>query len=352
MTYLDDLAALRAADPGGMLETVVGLPAQCRQAYAVGLATSRLPESDGIASIAVCGRGGSGIAGDVLAAVAAPRLRIPVTVVRTPELPEFCGPHTLLVASSYSGGTSETLGLFEAAVVRGCRILSITSGGTLGARSAQLGVGRVLIPQGLMPRAAFGYLALGSLGALEAMGIAPSHADDVDEAAGLMDEVIAESGPDAPAPGNPAKALALAIGERVPVVWGAEGIASVAAMRWKAQFNENAKVPAFAAALPELDHNEVVGWSPGRGDGFAVIALRHAGEHGDVATRFPLSEEIARRSGADVHEVEGRGRSDLARLLTLVQVGDLVSTYLGLSRGVDPSPVEAITSLKRALAET
>ena len=335
-----------------MLDTVGGLAAQCREAYATGLATSPLPEADDVASIVVCGMGGSAIAGDVLAAVAAPRLRIPVTVVRTPELPEFCGPHTLVVASSYSGETSETLGLFEKAVVRGCRILSLTSGGTLGERSFELGVGRVLAPGGLMPRAAFGHLALGALGALEAMGIAPSHADDVDEAVALMDEVMAESGPDVTGPSNPAKALALAIGERVPVVWGADGIASVAATRWKTQFNENAKVPAFAAALPELDHNEVVGWSPGRGEGFAVIALRHAGEHVDVATRFPLSQEIARRSGADVREVEARGRSDLARLLTLVQIGDLVSTYLGLARGVDPSPVEAITTLKRALAET
>ncbi len=352
MTDLDDRAAIRAADPGGMLDTVAGLAAQCREAYATGLATNPLPEADDVASIAVCGMGGSAIAGDVLAAVAAPRLRIPVTVVRTPELPEFCGPHTLLIASSYSGETSETLALFEEAVVRGCRILSITSGGTLGERSAELGVGRVLAPEGFMPRAAFGHLALGALGALEAMGIAPSHADDVDEAVALMGEVMAESGAEVPTPANPAKALALAIGERVPIVWGSDGIGSVASMRWKTQFNENAKVPAFAAALPELDHNEVVGWSPGRGEGFAVIALRHAGEHGDVATRFPLSEEIARRSGADVHEVVGRGRSDLACLLTLVQTGDLVSTYLGLARGVDPSPVEAITTLKRALAET
>ena len=352
MTDLDDRAALRAVDPGGMLDAVVGLAQQCREAYAIGLATNPLPKAAGIASVAVCGMGGSGIAGDVLAAIAASRLRIPVTVVRTPELPEFCGPHTLLIASSYSGETSETLGLFEEAVVRGCRILSIASGGMLAERSAELGVGRVHVPEGFMPRAAFGHLAVGALGALEAMGIAPSHADDVAEALGLMDEVVAEGGPDEPAATNPAKALALAIGERVPVVWGADGIASVAATRWKTQFNENAKVPAFAAALPELDHNEVVGWSPGRGDGFAVIALRHEGEHGDVSSRFPLSEDIARRSGAHVHEVRARGRSDLARLLTLVQIGDLVSTYLGLARGIDPSPVEAIAGLKRALAQT
>jgi glucose/mannose-6-phosphate isomerase len=133
------------------------------------------------------------------------------------------------------------------------------------------------------------------------------------------------------------------------VIWGAEGIAAVAAARWKAQCNENAKVPAFWAALPELDHNELVGWSEGRGGGFFLVALRHQGEHPEVAARFPLSIEIARASGLEVDEVVAGGRSALARLIHLVLRGDLVSTYLGIARGVDPSPIEAIERLKRAL---
>ena len=351
MTVLDDRAALRAADPSGMLDIVTGLGAQCREGYALGLGARPLPEADGITSIAFCGMGGSAIAGDVVAALAAPRLRFPIAVVRTPRLPEFCGPHTLVVASSYSGDTVETVGLFEEAVGRGCRMVALTAGGELARRAEELGIGRVIVPVGYMPRAAFGFLSMGAMGALEAMGIMPPQADDVDEAVAEMTGVIAEAGPDVPSTTNPAKELALAVGERVPVVWGADGIGSVAAMRWKSQLNENAKVPSFASALPELDHNEVEGWSPGRGAGFALIALRHPGEDGDVAARFPLSEAIARASGATVHEVSSRGRSELARLLTLVQFGDLLSTYLAIARGVDPSPVEAIASLKRALAQ-
>lgn len=351
MTVLDDRAALRAADPSGMLDIVTGLGAQCREGYTLGLGARPLPEADGITSIAFCGMGGSAIAGDVVAALAAPRLRFPIAVVRAPRLPEFCGPHTLVVASSYSGDTGETLGLFEEAVGRGCRMVALAAGGELARRAEELGIGRVIVPEGYMPRAAFGFLSMGAMGALEAMGIMPPHADDVDEAVAEMTGVIAEAGPDVPSATNPAKELALAIGERVPVVWGAEGIGSVAAMRWKSQLNENAKVPSFASALPELDHNEVEGWSAGNGAGFALIALRHPGEDGDVAARFPLSEEIARASGATVREVSSRGRSELARLLTLVQFGDLVSTYLGIARGVDPSPIEAIASLKRALAQ-
>jgi len=351
VTVLDDRAALRAADPSGMLDIVTGLGAQCREGYALGLGARPLPKADGITSIAFCGMGGSAIAGDVVAALAAPRLRFPIAVVRTPRLPEFCGPHTLVVASSYSGDTVETVGLFEEAVGRGCRMVALTAGGELARRAQELGIGRVIVPVGYMPRAAFGFLSMGAMGALEAMGIMPPQADDVDEAVAEMTGVITEAGPDVPSTTNPAKELALAIGERVPVVWGADGIGSVAATRWKSSLNENAKVPSFASALPELDHNEVEGWSAGKGAGFAVIALRHPGEDGDVAARFPLSEELARASGATVHEVSSRGRSELARLLTLVQFGDLVSTYLGIARGVDPSPIEAIASLKRALAQ-
>ena len=351
MTVLDDLAALRAADPSGMLDVVSGLGDQCRDGYALGLGARPLPEANGITSLVVVGMGGSAIAGDVVAALAASRLRFPVAVVRTPELPESCGPQTLVVASSYSGDTAETLSLFEEAVARGCRTVAITAGGELRGRAKKLGVGRVIVPGGFMPRAAFGYLTLGALGALEAMGIVPKQAEEVDEAVAEMAGVIADAGPEVPSTTNPAKELAIAIGELVPIVWGAAGIGSVAAARWATQCNENAKVPSFASALPELDHNEVVGWSQGKGTGFAIVALRHPGEHPDVAARFGLSQEIARGSGALVREVSSRGRSELARLLTLVQLGDLVSTYLGIARGVDPSPIEAITSLKSALAE-
>jgi glucose/mannose-6-phosphate isomerase len=149
---------------------------------------------------------------------------------------------------------------------------------------------------------------------------------------------------------NEAKSLAVAIQGRVPVVWGAEGVGAVAATRWKTDLNENAEVPAFASALPELDHNEVVGWSAGAGDGFAVVALRHEDEHPDVAARFPVSEAIARDAGALVHEVAARGESPLGRLLTLVLLGGAVSVYLGILRGVDPGPIANIDRVKREQA--
>jgi len=348
---LDDPAAISSGDPGGMLGSVAALPQQCREGYRIGRSLSSVA-APGVRTIAVCGMGGSGIAGDVLRALAAERLGVPVEVVRSPTLPAWCGPDTLLVASSYSGDTAETLACFDEAVRRGCPALAVTAGGALRARAEAAGVPAVLVPAGLMPRAAFGYLCLGLLGALEAAGLFPPLDDELAGALETLETLVPTLLPAVPTSVNPAKRLAGAIGRRTPVVWGAEGVGAVAASRWKTQFNENAKTPAFSSALPELDHNEVVGWSRGSGGRFFVVALRCDDEEPAVAARFAPSIQIARDAGALVEEVWASGTSRLGKLLSLVAIGDFTSTYLGIARGEDPTPIEAIVRLKAALAET
>ncbi len=350
MIDLDDEGSVRGADPGGMLGAVAALPRHCQEGYRAGLAATGLPSGEGLTAVAFCGMGGSGASGDVIRALYRERLRLPIDVVRGPLLPEFCGPQTLVLCCSYSGDTTETLSCFEEAARRGCRIVAVTSGGELARRCAELGVAAIPAPPRFQPRAALGFLALSFLGALEAMGLVPVVAEEV---RGTADELIVLAkrlGPDRTRTENAAKDLAILIGDRVPVVWGAEGIGAVAAARWKAQFNENAKVPAFAAALPELDHNEVVGWSAGAGERFFLVVLRHEGEHPGVAARFPPSVEIAERAGLIAEEVWAAGRSPLARFFSLVMTGDFTSVYLGILRGQDPTPVAAIDRLKRALA--
>ncbi len=350
MIDLDDEGAVRAADPSDMLEAVAALPEHCREGYRAGRTAPDLPSGDGLTAVAFCGMGGSGVSGDVIRALYRERLRVPVDLVRGPVLPEFCGPHALVICCSYSGNTAETLACFEEAVRRGSRIVTVTSGGELARRAEELGLARVPAPSGFQPRAALGFLAMGSLGALEGVGLVPVLDRELEEAAAVLEATAARLAPGRAREENVAKDLALRIGDRVPVVWGAEGIGAVAAARWKTQMNENAKVPAFASSLPELDHNEVVGWSAGAGDRFFLVALRHEGEHPDVATRFPLSIEIAERSGIAHEEVWASGLSLLARVLSLVMTGDFASVYLGIARGEDPTPVVAIDRLKRALA--
>jgi glucose/mannose-6-phosphate isomerase len=195
-----------------------------------------------------------------------------------------------------------------------------------------------------------GHLGFASLGALEAIGLLPPLADDVAETVGEIESLFATSAADVPSATNPAKDLALRIGVRIPVVWGADGIGSVAAARWKTQVNENAKRPAFWSSMSELDHNEVVGWSPPFGERFVVIGLRHHGEHAEIPPRFPLSFDIARGSGAEVEEIQARGTSALSRLMTLIAFGDVMSVYLAIANDVDPTPVAVIERLKAALA--
>jgi len=348
---LDDELAVRAGDPGGMLATVAAFCEHCREGYRLGRAAAPLPEVQDVRSIAFCGMGGSAVAGDVIRTLYADRLPMPVVVVRSSELPEFCGPHSLVLVSSHSGGTAEALACFDEAMKRGCRVIAIASGGELAARAEELELACVALPGGFMPRAAFGYIALGALGALEAVGFVPPLEHDVEAASAELAALAATCAPSAPSAVNQAKHLAREIGDRTPVVWGGEGIGSVAAGRWKTQFNENAKVPAWASSLPELDHNEVVGWSQGAGSRSFVVALRHEGEPPDVAARFGPSLEIARAAGALVEEVWASGGATLSRFLSLSLLGDFTTSYLGIARGVDPTPIEAIERVKRALAE-
>lgn len=349
MIDLDDQAAVLDADASGMLGTVAALPSHCLESYQTGVGVEDLPDLTGIASVVFCGMGGSAVAGDVLKQCFRERLGVPVDVNRSPVLPEFAGPHTLVVVSSYSGNTAETLAAFYEAAERGCRILAVTAGGMLGAECAARGLAAVPLPPGFQPRAALGHLTFAMLGALESAGLLPRLADDVQETVSALEAAAGRLGPETCVADNEAKQIAEWLGNLVPVIWAAEGPGAVAAMRWKTQLNENGKVPAFNAAMSELDHNEVVGWVEPYGERFAVIGLRHAEEHPQLSARFPLSADIATGSGAVYREVHAGGRSTLARLLSLVMVGDFASCYVGLRRGLDPTPVGVIDQLKAAL---
>ena len=257
---LDDAAAIAALDTGNMLGTVAALGEHIEAGYASGLATTGLPSLDGVTSVVFCGMGGSAVAGDVLRQTFRERLSVPVDVNRTPLLPEYAGPHTLVIASSFSGETSETLSSVDEAIRRGCRMLAITSGGRLGALCDEHAIAKASVPGGFQPRAALGHLTFAMLGALEAAGLVPTIAGDVHETLASVRGLIAGMTPDVPLADNPAKELADWLADRVAVIWGADGVGAVAAMRWKTQMNENGKVPAWHAAMSELDHNEVVGW--------------------------------------------------------------------------------------------
>lgn len=332
-------------DPSGLLDAYLEGGARLRQGYGRGLIVDLTAPED-IRSVAFCAMGGSAAAGDAIAAAMERRATIPMVTVRDYVLPAFCDERAVVLCLSYSGNTEETVSAFEEAVARGCAVVAVCSGGALAERAAAAGAPLVLLPDDLpQPRAALGSLVGGALGVLGAADVLPSVDQEVGAAAAVLDELAGGLGED----GSEPVAVAGWIGERVPVVWSSGAVGAAAAWRWRCAFNENAKVPAFASTLPELDHHEIVGWSAGRGRGFAVVVLRHGDEHPTVPLRLEATLEAVEASGLEHREVRARGGSALAQVLSLMLLGDVASVRHAVSRGVDPAPIPAIAEVKRRI---
>ncbi len=190
------------------------------------------------------------------------------------------------------------------------------------------------------------------MGALVAAGVLEDAGEQITEAADNLLRQRVGYDAEVPADGNRAKQIAGFVGSRIPVIWGSEGVSWTAAWRWKCAFNENAKIPAFASSLPELNHHEVVGWTKGHADAFCLIVLREPGEHSSVQTRLDATLPEIRAADVEVLEVRSeKAGSPLSRGLELMLVGDVASAYHAVERGVDPAPIEAIVRLKSRLAE-
>jgi glucose/mannose-6-phosphate isomerase len=299
--------------------------------------------------LVVAGMGGSAVGGRLAKAAVADRARRPITIVDGYTLPGWVGQGTLVLCSSYSGATEETLAAYDAAGEAGAARIVATTGGPLAERARRDRVPVVPVPGGFQPRAAVGYGLVAALEAAALAGAAPSLRDEVDGAARLAEALAGEWGPDGD-PDGEAKTLARRLHGTVPVVMGA-GLTAPVAYRWKCQFNENAKLAAFFSALPEADHNEICGWASAAELGaFSVVLLEDRAAHPRVALRSQLTAALVAEGARVVERVAARGETRLERLVALVLLGDLVSLYTAVLRGVDPASVEAIDTLKAQLA--
>lgn len=349
---INDAGALKAVDSIGMHSALTGLSAQCSAAYEIGQ-KAPLTEAGDIRTILVTGLGGSAIGGDLLRVYCQERLGIPVLVNRDYGLPAFAGSSTLVFAVSYSGNTEETLSAYRLARERGCAVVVLTSGGKLQAMGAADGAPVIQIPPGLAPRAATGYLFLPMLAVLERLKVLSGVGQEVTELVQLLDTYANVYGLETPTDRNPAKQLALNLKDRIPVVWGASGTTEVAALRWKGQINENAKAPAYWNSFPELNHNEIVGFGQPVEllQKLWLIMLKDKGDHPRVEYRMEVTKRVVADKVAGVTEVVSAGDGLLARLYSLIYMGDWTSFYLALLYGIDPGPVRVIDYLKEELAK-
>jgi glucose/mannose-6-phosphate isomerase len=335
-----------------MYDAVAGLPEQVQQAVALAREVDGpFPPHDAIENVVVLGMGGSGIAGDVLREVAGPFMPVPVLVHKGYGMPNFISDNSLVIAVSFSGNTEETLESVTEAAGAGGHVVAVSHGGELQAMAADWGVPHIGLPDGIpMPRAGIGAVSIPALVVLEQIGLFPGAASWIEAAVAQLrvrrDQLAADA--------NPARDLARRIGRELPIVYGGGGVGGVAALRWKNQFNENAKVPAFWNQVPELCHNELCGWGQ-HGDVtrqvFRLVNLRHDFEHPQVMRRFELVNEMVDEVVADIEEVRAEGEGTLAQLFDLVLYGDFVSLYLAYQSGVDPGPVAVLDWMKERLTE-
>jgi glucose/mannose-6-phosphate isomerase len=353
MSVLDDTRGLALADPSGMAGHITGMPEQLEAALEIGRGIDLAFGGDGLESIVVLGMGGSAIAGEFAAGFLDDRLRVPFEVVRRYSVPDYVGPDTLAVVSSYSGNTEETLTAYAEAAARGARIVCSTTGGRLAERAAAAGHGIVRIPAGLPPRAAFGYGLVPLLTILGRLGLIDDPSDEIAAATEAAREAVGRLGPGARTEANPAKELAEWLDGRVPVVYGAAPRTAPVAVRWVSQFAENSKVWAHANALPEMNHNEIVGCVGGGplGREARVVFLRDEEDHPRIARRVDVTSRALADAGVEVRTTDSVGPTRLSRLFSLVMLGDFVSLYLAVLRGIDPTPVAPIDALKKALSE-
>jgi glucose/mannose-6-phosphate isomerase len=348
-----------------MFKLVGALGDQLRQSARLdGLAEVKPPAS-GFGRVILCGMGGSAIAGDLVQPLLADG-RISLSVWRDYGLPHWAGPGDLVLCSSYSGDTEETLSGAHEAGLRGCDRLALTSGGSLAALASAEGFGAVILPGGLPPRASVG-LGLGALvHCLGRLGMVADAETSVVQAAETLDRYrdarsspLAADGRDTgsipadPEGNRPVAELAEILVGKVPVIYTAGDEAHAAGLRLKAQLNENSKAPACLAQFPELDHNDLVGWSldPSHKGRFVLLILRGKSDNDRIRRRVDLTRQLLAEEFPEIHEIRSSASGVLERTLSLVQYGDYLSCHLARLKNVDPLPVDRITRLKEALGK-
>lgn len=351
LVNLDGREAYAVRDPAGMSGYIAGLPAQCREAWAAGLAWQAPTHFRTARRIVVLGMGGSAIGAEVVTTLAQGMTSIPMQVVRGYRAPAV-DEDTLVVASSWSGETEETLEAFQGTLGTPGMRLAITSGGRLGRLAESLGYAVMTYQFEGQPRAAIGWGVYALLGVLCRLGALSVPERAVEESIAQLEQCAADWGIDQPGESNVAKQLARRIQGRIPVIFGPDFL-EVAARRWAGQMSENAKQWALHAALPELDHNLIVGFagpSVAR-EAMHVLMLDNVGVHERTRLRIQLTGDALDEGGVAHDELLIGGDNHLDAIMRACYLSDWVSLYLAMLNGVDPTEVSAISKLKDALAQ-
>jgi glucose/mannose-6-phosphate isomerase len=349
---LDQPERFAALDPDGMLGHIDAMGSQIQTAWDMAPGLPLPDDYKDVKLIVLTGMGGSAIGGDYLAALVADKCPVPVLVNRSYDLPAYVsGPDVLVIASSNSGNTEESLAAYDIAKARGTKLLALTTGGELANRAKADSVPLWQFTYNSQPRAALG-IGFGLLvGLMQRLGLAGDFSADVAETLDLLAQGAADLGGDVPIAQNAAKRYAGQCCGRIGVIYGA-GIMTPVARRWKGQINENAKNWAEYDELPEMNHNSIMGTElPEKGlQNLFAVFLKSRYDHPRVTLRHNLTFKLFLEQAIGVDTFTARGESRLAQMMNATQFGDYLSYYLAMMNAVDPTTIDPINRLKSGLA--
>ena len=351
---IDDTDQIRALDPSNMYNAIFDMPEHMADASRMSQIWRIDPgEFSGAANIVLIGMGGSAIAGDLARSLLAGQLLIPFQVCRNYAVPEFVDDESLVIASSYSGNTEETIAATEDALRRKAMLAAITTGGMLKDICELNHIAMCQIPTGLQPRAALGYSFVPLMIFLEKIGLAPGFSTDLATTIEGMQKYREVYIEDNPTENNTAKNLARRLQGKLCIVYSGPTLTDAVGVRFKGQICENSKQLAFVNQFAEFNHNELVGWHEQvqpLAEHLHVIVLRDAEDLPQIRTRMNIVRDQIRALGVEVSELHSKGKSRLERMFSLIQLADFTSYYLAILNGIDPTPVHVIEDLKQKLA--
>lgn len=341
-------------DSLGMFDAAAAAPERMNIAIAqtkAVLAKADLPPHDEIANVVLAGVGTSGHAGSLVLEAVGPTIAVPLVVHRGYGVPHFVDESTLVIAMSFTGNTAEVIDAVNEAVDDGATVVCIGGDGELAAIAQRENLTSINVPEAPAARAAIDSLLVPALLTLDHLGFYPGG----DEWIRLAQQQVEQRRNALIAENNPARALARRIGRALPIIYGGNGPGGAVSSFWKSQFNTNAKVAAFANQVPELTHNEIVGWGT-NGDVtrqvFQAILLRHEFEHPSVAARIDLVEEILVEVVGEVYSVEAQGEGLLAQMMDLLLFGTFVSLNVAVETDVDPGPIAIVDEIAERIGES
>ncbi len=352
MASLDDPMIYRQIDSSGMLSHLHEFPAQCQRAWEKIMGFDLPPKYKGIEGVIILGMGGSAIGGDLVRRLALAESKTPVWVHRDYGLPPFVDERTLVIASSYSGNTEETLSAFTQSLKTRAKKLVLTTGGKLKQLAEKEGIPVFAIDYQAPPRAAFPHSFIPLVGIFQKLGLLKDKSAELKEGLETLNKLADDLAETNPLVSNPAKQLATKLHRNVVIIYGAELLSEVA-RRWKTQLNENSKTMAFFELFPELNHNAAVGYDfpPEVKERVFVVLLHSSLLNPRNQLRYKATARLMTRAQIKHQMVEAMGASPLVQMMSLILFGDYVSFYLAVLNGVDPTPIDSIDFVKKYLAQ-